>query len=76
MTLRPALFDLWPSLPPEECEHVWDTQMYMVWGTAPHVDSTCHLCNYEFVTYDATVKPPRKGTPRAPQKTLAVCEKS
>ena len=41
MSLRPALFNLWPSPWPEDCEHAWN----MVYGMWDHYTYHCYLCN-------------------------------
>ena len=46
MSLRPALFDLWPSPWPEDCKHVWDIQ-HLVWGDP--VMCRCRVCGVDAV---------------------------
>ncbi|KKM99961.1 hypothetical protein LCGC14_1142550 [marine sediment metagenome] len=68
MSLRPALFDLWPSPWPEDCEHSWN-MVYSLWE---HSTYHCSICNTDLWKQ---IDAPFPETPRAPRKTTAKCEK-
>ena len=68
MSLRPALFDLWPSPWPEDCEHAWN----MTYGMWDHYTYYCYLCNTNLTK---RLSEPFPEMPRAPRKTPAIPEK-
>ena len=76
MSLRLALFDLWPSPWPEECKkHAW-SYAWATMGSSWWMSSMwrCTICG-QHKSAEVRDLLPLSGTPRAPRKTTAKCEK-
>ena len=61
MTLRPALFDLWPKPWPEDCQHVW----HLSWAMLNYDSYHCNGCNTDLTkqwneSFPTTPNPTRK----------------
>ena len=72
MSLRPALFNLWPSPWPEGCKkHAWSYAWGM--GGGP-LTWHCSICD-EFKMAITMNQLPLSGTPNPPRKSPTVSEK-